>query len=100
MEIAKQLVEEAATAPEPAEKDRVCWDAPWEPTERTGTVKQVRDGMVWVQEDDADSTWVLGVERVTKVEPAKAVDHLDCRGFDNQEFYWHCYTHELYRQEF
>lgn len=90
----------ATPAPELAEKDRVRWTAPWEPTNRTGTVMQVRDGMVWIQQDDADGVWVTGVDQVAKIEPAKAADHLDCRGFDNQEFYWHCYTHELYRQEF
>ncbi len=106
MEISKQQAEGVtatageAQVPDLAEKDQVRWDAPWEPTKRTGVVMHVRDGMVWIQEDGADAVWVMGVERVAKVEPANVDDHFDCRGFDNQEFYWHCYTHELYRQSF
>ncbi|MFG1660701.1 hypothetical protein ACGFIY_29605 [Micromonospora chersina] len=86
--------------PDLAEKDQVRWEAAREPTRRDGTVMQVRDGMVWVQESGADTVWVMGVERVEKVEPGTAMDHADCRGFDNQEFYWHCYTHEVYNQSF
>ncbi|MFG3602602.1 hypothetical protein [Micromonospora chersina] len=91
---------ESKPAPEVAEGDDVTWEAAWEPTKRFGKVRQVRDGMVWVDERDADTVWALGVERVTVVPPANPMDHADCQGFDNQEFYWHCYTHEVYHQSF
>ncbi|MEV0430419.1 hypothetical protein [Micromonospora sp. NPDC050495] len=97
---AREAKPEEKPLPELAEKDQVRWDALWEPTRRHGEVMQVRDGMVWVQESGADTVWVMGVERVEKVEPGTAMDHADCRGFDNQEFYWHCYTHEVYNQSF
>ncbi|WFE47611.1 hypothetical protein [Verrucosispora sp. WMMD1129] len=106
MEISKRREEDVtattgeAQAPDLAEKDQVRWDAPWGPADRSGTVMYVRDGRVWVQESGEDAVWVMRVEEVTRVEPANVDDHIDCRGFDNQEFYWHCYTHEVYRQSF
>lgn len=50
--------------------------------------------------DPDEARWYLPAAELTKVPPAKVDEHLACQGFDNQEFYWHCYTHELYRQSF
>lgn len=27
-------------------------------------------------------------------------DHTECRGFDSQEFFWHCHSHEVYGQKY
>ncbi|MEU0151529.1 hypothetical protein [Micromonospora fulviviridis] len=85
-------------APELAERDEVTWTLGGR-TER-GKVDQVIDGRVWVKDAENEVTWVLLAAEVTKVEPAKADDHYQCRGFANEETYWHCYTHGLFNQSF
>ncbi|MFU8873219.1 hypothetical protein [Micromonospora sp. SL4-19] len=84
-------------APELAERDVVTWT--WDGREERGVVDQVKGDKVVVV-DAGEVRWYLPAAELTKVPPAKVDDHLGCRGFDNQEFYWHCYTHELYRQSF
>ncbi|MET8352653.1 hypothetical protein [Micromonospora sp. NPDC005206] len=84
-------------APELAERDVVTWT--WDGQEHRGLVDQVKGGGVVVVDPD-DVRWHLPAAELTKVPPAKAAEHLDCPGFDNQEDYWHCYTHEVYRQSF
>ncbi|SCL70458.1 hypothetical protein GA0070606_5406 [Micromonospora citrea] len=85
-------------APELAERDEVTWTLGGR--EHRGKVSQVVDGRAFVVDAENEVTWVLLAAEVTKVPPAKADDHVGCRGFDNQEFYWHCYTHEVYNQSF
>ncbi|MFE9690864.1 hypothetical protein [Micromonospora sp. NPDC005806] len=84
-------------APELAEHDVVTWT--WDGAEHRGVVDQVVGASVVVVDPD-EARWRLPAAELTKVPPAKADDHLGCQGFDSQEFYWHCYTHELYRQSF
>ncbi|MEV4814930.1 hypothetical protein [Micromonospora tulbaghiae] len=83
-------------APELAERDEVTWTLGR--TAHRGKVDQVIDGRVWVKDTENEVTWVLLAAEVTKVSPAKADEHYECRGFSNEEFYWHCHTHELYEQ--
>ncbi|MFR9780436.1 hypothetical protein ACL02O_30855 [Micromonospora sp. MS34] len=84
-------------APELAERDVVTWT--WDGVEHRGLVDQVKGVSVVVVDPD-ETRWYLPAAELTKVPPAKADEHFDCLGFDNQEFYWHCYTHEVYRQSF
>ncbi|WP_319461241.1 hypothetical protein [Micromonospora sp. RTP1Z1] len=84
-------------APELAEGDVVTWT--WDGVEHRGVVDQVAGSGVIVVDPD-EVRWHLPAAELAKVPPAKVDDHLGCQGFDHQEFYWHCYTHELYRQSF
>ncbi|MBM0227978.1 hypothetical protein [Micromonospora sp. ATA51] len=88
---------EAKPAPELADGDEVSWT--WDGEKRTGKVGGVASGLARIAERDGE-VWVLPIGELTKVPPANAMEHADCQGFDNQEFYWHCYTHEVFNQQF
>lgn len=97
-EMARLKRREPRRAPELAERDPVTWT--WDGKPHSGKVDQLIGERVFVLDAETGATWVLPAADLTKVEPAKALEHANCRGFDNQETYWHCYTHELYEQQF